>query len=129
MQKAWGRNRGQGRSNGNRGMRRRGSCMQRWVTKREGIPSVPRSSLYSFSHGPKPNQEANPVVPLSAIVDSDRCVGCGTCQEVCPFGARSVTRIAKVDRNRCAGCGLCVNACPEAALSLSNKPPPDMAWG
>jgi len=53
-----------------------------------------------------------------AFVDSYKCVGCGTCQEVCPAGAISVDEIARVDPKRCIGCGRCVDQCPQGALAL-----------
>lgn len=47
--------------------------------------------------------------------DPDRCTGCGTCGELCRFGAISggwITRAA------CEGCGLCALACPHGALEM-----------
>ena len=55
---------------------------------------------------------------LTASVDPEMCVGCGTCQEVCPAGAISVEKIARVDLKRCTGCGRCVGQCPRGALCL-----------
>ena len=52
------------------------------------------------------------------FVDSDRCVGCGICQGVCPAGAISVEEIALVDSGRCTGCRLCLDQCPMGALSF-----------
>jgi len=53
-----------------------------------------------------------------AFVDSDRCVGCGICQDMCPASAISVDEIARVDPKRCIGCGNCVEECPMGALAL-----------
>lgn len=55
---------------------------------------------------------------FKACVDSDRCVGCGTCQDVCPTGAIFVDEIAAVDPKLCTGCGRCVERCPRGALAL-----------
>jgi len=62
----------------------------------------------------------NDVTPSAykAIVDSDMCVGCATCQAFCPAGAISVKEIARVDPKRCIGCGSCVEQCPMGALAL-----------
>jgi len=58
-----------------------------------------------------------------AAVDSDACVGCGTCVDRCQFGALSLKDgAASVDPRRCAGCGLCVTTCPVDALHLGRKP-------
>ncbi len=59
---------------------------------------------------------------LRAYVDPERCVGCGTCEEVCPLGAISVEEVARVDQNRCIGCGTCVAQCPRGAIELKSLP-------
>jgi heterodisulfide reductase subunit A-like polyferredoxin len=53
-----------------------------------------------------------------AIVDTEKCTGCGICRESCPAGAIFVEEIAKVNAQRCTGCGRCVQECPKGALSL-----------
>jgi len=59
----------------------------------------------------------------SADVRRERCVGCGTCVKVCPFGAASLAdERASIDRARCMGCGVCVAKCPKDALSLVRDP-------
>ena len=55
---------------------------------------------------------------FQAIVDPEKCVGCGICQDLCPTGAISLEQIARVDPARCTGCGCCVGACPQMAVSL-----------
>jgi len=59
-----------------------------------------------------------PGVPVKAAVDPVKCVGCGTCQDVCPVGAILVDGSARVDADRCTGCGACVAQCPRGALTL-----------
>lgn len=56
-----------------------------------------------------------------ATVREALCRACGTCAEVCPFGAVEVRetggrRAAVVDAGRCQGCGLCVARCPSGAM-------------
>lgn len=47
------------------------------------------------------------------------CLGCGTCENTCPFDAIHVhNEVAKVDRNKCVACGKCVAACPKDIISL-----------
>ncbi len=53
-----------------------------------------------------------------ARVDADRCTGCGTCTDLCRFGA--IDR-GRVDRFGCEGCGLCAMACPERAIRLDDR--------
>ena len=55
---------------------------------------------------------------FKAFVDSENCVGCGSCLDVCPADAITVEGIAEVDSKRCIGCGHCVDQCPQGALSL-----------
>ncbi len=51
-----------------------------------------------------------------AVVDADRCSGCGRCVELCPFEARRV--VGGVSRvGDCYGCGLC-EACERGATSM-----------
>jgi len=60
-----------------------------------------------------------------AVVDTDACDGCGTCEKRCQVGAVSVSvkkQQSSVDLNRCIGCGLCVPTCPNKAISLQKKP-------
>jgi NADPH-dependent glutamate synthase beta subunit-like oxidoreductase/coenzyme F420-reducing hydrogenase delta subunit/NAD-dependent dihydropyrimidine dehydrogenase PreA subunit len=61
--------------------------------------------------------------PVRARVEEERCRGCGTCTEVCPFGAVSLVRsdagegewVARIEDGHCRGCNLCVAACPTGA--------------
>jgi MinD superfamily P-loop ATPase len=62
-----------------------------------------------------------------AQVDADRCSACGTCAEVCPFGAVTVDGASHVDTAACMGCGVCESQCPQKAIALvrdASKPAP-----
>lgn len=56
------------------------------------------------------------------VVDVDRCLGCRTCVEVCPFGGASVdARTGKSDKcNLCDGDPTCVKFCSQGAISYVN---------
>jgi ferredoxin len=52
-------------------------------------------------------------------VDTEKCTGCGECEESCTFEAIFVKDgVAVVDHDVCSLCGICVDGCPEGALEL-----------
>ena len=56
---------------------------------------------------------------MAAIVNSEKCTGCGMCVEVCPLEAiRLVENVAVVDEQACTECGLCMDECPNDAIRL-----------
>jgi UDP-glucose 4-epimerase len=57
-------------------------------------------------------------------VDYEKCDGCKTCIETCPFKLRKeVDGKSSVDPNRCRGCGRCVSICPNKAISIEIEDP------
>lgn len=59
---------------------------------------------------------------LTSIVDDTRCSGCGTCIQVCPYGAlrKNDKGQAEVIVAACKGCGCCGATCPEGAITMTN---------
>ena len=64
------------------------------------------------------------VSPLVSKVDTGKCIGCGLCTEVCPFGAiiqedaEGKGFRAKNISASCKGCGLCASTCPQKAIEM-----------
>ncbi|MGB9823430.1 4Fe-4S dicluster domain-containing protein [Thermodesulfovibrio sp.] len=59
-------------------------------------------------------------------VDSNKCIGCGSCVRICP--SRLITiedyedvRIVKFSAGRCIYCGRCANVCPAKAIRITNE--------
>ncbi len=66
-----------------------------------------------------------------AVVDGEICSGCGTCAQLCRFGAMQPApgpqpQTWVVDPVACEGCGVCVDHCPEQAVRL--EPAPSGRW-
>lgn len=51
------------------------------------------------------------------------CFGLGTCAQVCPFDAITMTEdgYPDVDIAKCTGCGICVRNCPQSIIRLSKS--------
>ena len=59
-----------------------------------------------------------------AMVDYDKCNGCGICAQRCKWGALKfevTTEKANVDIFKCYGCGLCQTGCPRGAIKLEPR--------
>jgi heterodisulfide reductase subunit A len=65
------------------------------------------------------NQGEVTISPTVAVVDADKCVGCGDCIPTCPYTAiaRGAGEKAQVNSALCQGCGACVAACPSGAIT------------
>ncbi|MHA1488202.1 MAG: FAD-dependent oxidoreductase [Promethearchaeota archaeon] len=70
---------------------------------------------------------------LIGEVNQDICIGCGKCEEVCPYNAIELTEIIKefediemiikkssINSALCKGCGTCAATCPIGAISVKH---------
>ena len=56
------------------------------------------------------------------MVDREKCISCGTCEDRCPVGAVKVgDEGAEVDESVCMGCGICTPTCEPEAVRLVRK--------
>ena len=47
------------------------------------------------------------------------CIGMGSCQKSCPYGAIDIINgAANVDYQKCTGCGICTEVCPKHLIKL-----------
>ncbi|MBL0690468.1 MAG: 4Fe-4S binding protein [Alphaproteobacteria bacterium] len=54
-------------------------------------------------------------------IKEDVCIGCGTCESVCPNSAVSINADSgsgayKIDADKCKDCDACVEQCPVTAI-------------
>jgi Fe-S-cluster-containing hydrogenase component 2 len=57
-------------------------------------------------------------------IDSEKCAGCGACEDVCPVEAVRVSDdgVARIDQDRCTECEACIEACPNEAILVVIEP-------
>ena len=67
--------------------------------------------------------------PTVALVNEQTCIGCFSCEQVCPYGAIEHVDVcdveghvcgvvARVNHGICQGCGTCVAVCPSKSVEL-----------
>ena len=54
------------------------------------------------------------------VIDSAKCIKCGTCWMYCPDTAIKKNKNGEfeIDYDYCKGCGICANECPAKAIEM-----------
>ena len=63
------------------------------------------------------------IEPAISQINEEICIGCGTCAEVCPYGALEldeVMQVMTVNEAVCKGCGGCNSVCPSGAATMKH---------
>ena len=117
-----GQGRGKARGMGmRRGMGRQGGCGMKMGGVREAGSGRRVGALFSVIA----NQEACEVTEINrekrsvaAVVEEEKCTGCGACVDACPENAIFLRQTALITIDKCIGCGSCIPECPNDAISL-----------
>lgn len=68
---------------------------------------------------------------IKNIIETQRCVGCGACKNICPVDAikmglnKDGFYQPEINYDKCIRCGLCDKACPAENVQYSNNPAPE----
>ncbi len=93
----------------------------------EALAQGRRAALKSIDMLKKAENHELHVPRVVCVVDPDKCIGCGQCQELCDCGGIGVEigpgggLPRMVDPLVCTGGGTCAAACPYHALTLQNN--------
>jgi len=61
-----------------------------------------------------------------SVVDEDKCIACGRCEEICEYGAPSLVEVrpgvmkSRINEALCKGCGSCAVACCSRAITTKH---------
>jgi MinD superfamily P-loop ATPase len=100
-----------------------------WDGAVQGVDlDVEEPNLHLFLHPAiEGSEKAYLTVPA---IDEAKCTCCGTCADLCQFGAISVMgQVILTFPDMCHGCGGCIAVCPEKALSAGRRELGEISWG
>ncbi|MBS7626646.1 4Fe-4S binding protein [Candidatus Bathyarchaeota archaeon] len=83
----------------------------------KGYSSIEDMRGISLPHIITPSMVERENEGVYAVVDKEKCTGCGICKRCCFYFAIDIEGgKASVDLEKCDGCGLCQEVCPEDAV-------------
>ncbi len=56
--------------------------------------------------------------PVRAVVNEEKCIGCGVCKDSCMYSALSMEGKKAHISEKCDGCGVCWSMCPSKAITM-----------
>ncbi len=65
-----------------------------------------------------------PIEGLKIYINQSKCIGCGICDDVCPFGLPKLNAIGKYEIIRmdlCTECSACKRNCPTQAIIMNER--------
>lgn len=81
---------------------------------------VDAPNLHLVLENSKPKVKDFYGLPIASI-DTDLCINCGACQDICRFDAINVINEAYVvDKYSCEGCKVCDLVCPAGAITIND---------
>jgi MinD superfamily P-loop ATPase len=76
-----------------------------------------------------PMAKQTPIIPK---FNKAKCVMCGICKKLCPYGAISIDKrkdkTPRVKREYCTGCGWCVGNCSANAIDCVHVKTGELIW-
>lgn len=54
-------------------------------------------------------------------INSEKCIGCGRCERLCPMENIKIENGRAISRNRCTMCYRCFSECPKRAITIIGK--------
>lgn len=90
----------------------------------KGYQSLDEFRGYSLNHMASAARNLSLKQQLAALVDPDKCIGCGKCAVSCSDGGKQAIQLetsprkALVCTEKCTGCGLCQIVCPTGAIQM-----------
>lgn len=59
---------------------------------------------------------------LKPIVNKEKCIGCGICEQFCPDSAiKIINKKSVINYDYCKGCGICAIECPYKAIYMAKE--------